>query len=169
VAFLASEHVEDRGELFGKQQEAAVGGRLFIPQSMDESARGQAGGGDAATDPEVVHFREEVADLAPAGSLAGFAGFADQDDKEVQTMTGGFHYTVRVRPYEVAEGGEKLQEDGGRIGFGVGGDRADDRSGDTVERRRGKAWPNGIPLSGWRWRRWLGLRNWRGELLLLVG
>ena len=145
MAFLASEHVEDRGELFGKQQEAPVGGRLFIPQSMDESARGQAGGGYAAADPEVVHFREEAADLAPAGSLAGFAGFADQDDEEVQTVTGGFHHTVRGRPYKVAEGGEELEENGGRIGFGVRRDGADHRPGDTVERRRGKPGPTGIP------------------------
>jgi hypothetical protein len=144
VAFLASEHVEDRGKLFGKQQEAPVGGRLFIPQSMDEAARGQAGSGNAAADPEVVHFREEAADLAPAGSLAGFAGFADQDDEEVQTVTRGFHHTVWGRPYEVAEGGEELQENGGRIGFGVGRDGADDPPGDAVERRRGKTRPTGI-------------------------
>ena len=77
MTFLASEYVEDRGELFGKQEEAPVGGWLFISQSMDKAARGQAGGGDAAGGPEVVHFREEAADLAPTGSLAGFAGFAD--------------------------------------------------------------------------------------------
>jgi hypothetical protein len=171
VAFLASEYVEDRGKLFGKQQEAPVGRQLFIPQSMDEAARGQAGGGDAAGDPEVVHFRKEAADLAPAGSFAGFTGFADQDDKEVQTVTRGFHHTVRGRPYEVAEGGEKLQENGGRIGFGVRRDGADDRAGDTVERCRAKARPTGIPLWGRRWRRWIGLLNCRRELLLcrLVG
>jgi hypothetical protein len=112
---------------------------------MDETTRWQAGGGYAAADPEVIHFREEAADLAPAGSLAGFAGFADQDDEEVQTVTGGFHHTVRGRPYKVAEGGEELEENGGRIGFGVRRDGADDPPGDTVERRRGKARPTGIP------------------------
>jgi hypothetical protein len=145
VAFLASEYVEDRGKLFGKEQEAPVGGRLFIPQSIDEAARGQAGGGYAAVDPEFIYLREEATDLAPAGSLAGFAGIADQDDEEVQTVTGGFHHTVRGRPYKVAEGGKELEENGGRIGFGVRRDGADDSPGDTVERRRGKPGQTVIP------------------------
>jgi hypothetical protein len=133
VAFLASEDVKDGGELFGKQQEAPVGGKLFIAQSMDDAARGQTGGGDAVSDPGFVHFREEAADLAPAGSLAGFTGFAYQDDEEVQAVPSGLHHTVGCRAYEVAEGGEKLQENGGRIGFSVGRDGADHRPGDTVE------------------------------------
>jgi hypothetical protein len=73
---------------------------------MDEAARGQAGGGNAAVDPEFIYFREEATDLAPASSLAAFAGFAYQDDEEVQTVTRGFHHTVWGRAYKVAEGGE---------------------------------------------------------------
>jgi hypothetical protein len=144
VTFLASEHVEDGGELLRKQEEAPVSGRLLIPKSMDEAARGQAGCGDAAGDPEVVHFREEAADLAPTGSLAGLAGFADQDDEEVQTVTSGLDDTVRSRPYQVAEGNEELQENGGRIGFGVRGEGADDRAGNPVEGFRGKNGPSGV-------------------------
>jgi hypothetical protein len=118
---------------------------------MDEAARGQTGGGDAAGGPKVVHFREEAADLAPAGSLAGFTGFAYQDDEEVQTVTSGLHDTVRGRPYYIAEGGEKLQEDGGRIGFGVRRDGADHGPGDAVEGRRGEPGPSEIPLRGRGW------------------
>jgi hypothetical protein len=143
--------VEDGGELFGKQQEAPVGGRLLIPQGMDEAARGQAGGGDPVVDPGVVHFREEAADLAPAGSLAGFAGFANEDDKEVQAVTSGLHHTVGGGPYQVAEGDEELEENGSRIGFSMRRDGADHRPGDTVEGLHGKRGPKGIPLleRGW--------------------
>jgi hypothetical protein len=79
VTLLPAEHVEDGGELLGEDEEAAVGGRLFITQGVDEAAGRETGGGDAAGDPRVVDFREEAADLAPAGSLAGLAGFAYQD------------------------------------------------------------------------------------------
>jgi hypothetical protein len=111
---------------------------------MDEAARGQAGGGYAAVDPEFIYFREEATDLAPASSLSAFAGFAYQDDEEVQTVTRGFHHTVWGRPYKVAEGGEELEENGGRIGFGVRRDGADDRPGYTVKSGRGKAGQTGI-------------------------
>ena len=151
MTFLASEDVEDGGELFGKHKEAPVGGRLLIAQSMDEAARGQTGSGDATGAPKVVDFREEAPDLAPAGSLAGFTGFAYQDDEEVQTVTSGLHHTVRGRPDYIAEGGEKLQEDGGRIGFGVRRDGTDHGPGDAVECGRGKPRPSEIPLRGRGW------------------
>jgi hypothetical protein len=38
MTLLAPEHLKDGSELLGEQEEAAVGGRLFIPQSMDEAA-----------------------------------------------------------------------------------------------------------------------------------
>jgi hypothetical protein len=165
VTLLPREHVEDRGELLGEHEEAAIGDRLFITQSMDEAASRQTGGGDAVGDPKVIDFGKEAADLAPAGSLAGLAGFAYQDDEEVETVTCGLNRTVRARPDEVAESGEKLQENRGWIGFGVRRDGADDRSGDTVERLRGKAGPGGIAE-----RRWVWGCDWgsgRGRLLRL--
>jgi hypothetical protein len=116
---------------------------------MDEADGCRAGGGDAAGDPKVVGFREEAGDLAPAGSLAGLAGFAYQDDEEVKAVTGGLNRTVRAGPNEVAESGEELQENRGWIGFGVRRDGADNRSGETVERRRGKAGPDGIFDQSW--------------------
>src|ERR1700733_7367111 len=124
---------------------------------MDEAARGQAGGGDAVADPEIVYFREEAADLPPAGSLTGFTGFAYQYDKEVQTVTRGLHHTVRGRPYKVAEGGKELEENGSRIGFSVRRDGADHCPGDTVQGLRGKAGPSGIPLRGRGWGSRIGL------------
>jgi hypothetical protein len=72
-----------------------------------------------------------------------FAGFAYQDDEEVQTVTRGFHHTVRGRRYKVAEGGKELEENGGRIGFDVRRDGADHRPSDTVK-GRGKPGQTGI-------------------------
>jgi hypothetical protein len=81
-------------------------------------------------------------------------------------VTRGFHHRVRGRPYQVAEGSEELQENGGRISFGVGRDGADDGPGDTVERRRGKTRKTGFPLRGRVWRRPIGLLDSRRRLLL---
>ena len=51
MAFLASEDMEHGGELFGEQEEAAIGDRLLIPQCMEDGARCGAGAGDAARRP----------------------------------------------------------------------------------------------------------------------
>ena len=53
-------------------------------------------------------------------------------------MTGGLDHAVWTGADQIAEGGEKLQENRGRIGFRVRCDGADNRSGETVERLRGK-------------------------------
>ena len=61
-------------------------------------------------DPKVVHFREQAA-MAPARPPAGFAGVANQDDKEVQIWR--MDSTMQCgpgRPY--SDGGEKLEENG---------------------------------------------------------
>ncbi len=111
-----------------------------------KAARGQAGGRDPVSEPGVVHFREEAADLAPASSLATFSGIPYQHDEEVQPVPGGLYDTVRRRPYKVAGGGEELQENGRGVGFGVRRDGPDHGPGDAVKGRRSKARPKGIPL-----------------------
>jgi hypothetical protein len=83
-------------------------------------------------DPKVVHFRAQAADMAPTGALAGFAGVADEDDKEVQIVACGFDHAVRSRADHIAKGGEKLEENGGGIGLGVGRDGTDCAAGHAV-------------------------------------
>jgi hypothetical protein len=100
---------------------------------MDESTGGEARARDAGGEPGLVHFSEETSNLTPTGALAGLAGIADEDDVEVQTVAGGIHHAVGAATDQVAEDGQKLQENGGRMGFGVGSDGADGKSGETVE------------------------------------
>ncbi len=106
---------------------------MLIAQSMEDAVGCEAGGGDAARSPTRVDFGEETRDLAPAGSFAGLARFADQDDEEIEAVAGGAHAAVRCVADEVAEGGQELEENGGGIGFGVRGKAADDETGKTVE------------------------------------
>jgi hypothetical protein len=80
----------------------------------------------------VVYFREQAADVAPAGSLAGFAGVADENDKEVQIVACGFDHAVWRRAGHVAKGGEELEENGSGISLGVGCDGTDCAAGDAV-------------------------------------
>jgi hypothetical protein len=122
MAFLPSENLEHGSELLCQDEQAPIGGLLLtarglVTQGMDEAVGGQAGGGHSALDPEIVHFGEEAGDLTPAGSLTCLARFAYQHDEEVEAVAGEPDHAVRRRPDQVAEGGEKLQKDGGRIGF----------------------------------------------------
>ncbi len=70
--------MERGGEFLREHEEAPIGGRLLIAQSIDKATRGQASGGDAGIDPRPIDCREEAADLVPTGPLAGLTGFADQ-------------------------------------------------------------------------------------------
>jgi hypothetical protein len=124
--------LKDGGELLREQEEAAIGGRLLITQSMDDAVGCGAGGGDAARGPEIVDFGEEAGELAPACSFASLARFADQYDEEIEAVTSGSHKAVRRGADEVAEGGQELQEDGGGIGFGVRREGADGEAGKAV-------------------------------------
>ena len=133
LAGALAEHMEHGGELLSEEEEAAIGGGLLIAQGMSDAVGCGAGGGYAARDPSRVGFVEEAGDLTPAGSFAGLAGFADQDDEEVEAVTGGSHGAMRRGADEVAEGGEELEEDGSGIGFGVRGKTADGKAGKTVE------------------------------------
>jgi hypothetical protein len=83
LAVSLAEHMEQGGELLREQEEAAIGGRLLITQSMDDAVGRGAGGGDAARGPEIVDFGEEAGELAPACSFASLARFADQYDRSL--------------------------------------------------------------------------------------
>ena len=104
---------------------------------MEDGAGCGASGGDAACRPERVCFGEEAGDLAPAGSFAGLARFADEDNEEIETVARGADTAVRGRADEVAEGGQELEQDGGRIGFGVRGEAIHDATRNAVESRDG--------------------------------
>jgi hypothetical protein len=67
----------------------------------------------------MVDFREEAANLVPACSLAGLAGFADQHHEKVETMAGSIDHAVGRGTNGIAEGGQQLEEDGGGMGLGV--------------------------------------------------
>lgn len=148
MAFLPSEDLEHGSELLCQEEEAPICGLLLtarglVAQGMDEAVGGQAGGGDAALGPELVHFGEEASDLTPAGSLTRLARFADQHNEEIEAVAGEADHAVRRRPDQVAEGDEKLQKDGGRIGLCVGRHGADHPPGQAVERGLGQRGPRG--------------------------
>jgi hypothetical protein len=138
VSVGALERVKDGGKLFREGEEAAIGGRLLIAQSIDEAGGGQASGGDAGGEPRRVDMSEEAGDLVPTGSLAGFAGFTDEHDKKVEAMPSGVDHAVGSAPDQVAEGGEELEEDGGGVSLGVRGDGANDESREAMKRRFGE-------------------------------
>ena len=113
-----------------------------------------ASGGDAVRGPERVRFGEEAGDLAPAGSFAGLARFADEDNEEIETVARGTDTAVRGRADKVAKGGQELEQDGGRVGFGVRGEAINNATRDAVESRGGSAVG---ARGGWRRGRWLGI------------
>jgi hypothetical protein len=124
---------------------------------MEDGPRCGASGVDAARRPERVRFGEEAGDLAPAGPFAGLARFADEDHEEIESVARGTDTAVRSWADEVAEGGQELEEDGGRVGFGVWGEATDDATRDTVESRDGECGWWGRGGSGCKRDWWLGL------------
>jgi hypothetical protein len=125
--------LEYRGELFREREKPAVGRRLLVPQGMNEAARGKAGTGDTGREPWFVDQREEAGDLVPTGALTGFTGIADEDDEEVQTVACGIDEAVGPTAEQIAEDGEKLEEQGGWMGFRVRRDGSDGESGEAVK------------------------------------
>jgi hypothetical protein len=169
VALGALQRIEDGGELFREGQETAGGRRLLIAQSVDEATGGEASAGDAGGEPRAIHFCEEAGDLVPTGALAGLAGSTYQHDEEVKPVAGGVDQAMGSATDEVAKGGQQLEENGGRVGFGVRSDGIDHRSGKTVERRSGKPRVTGTPgLGRGRRSRMRLLEGRRGLLLCLV-
>ena len=139
--------MERGGEFFREQEQAPVGGWLLIAQSIDKPIRNQASVGDAGLDPRSIDFREEAADLLPAGAFAGLAGFADQHDEEVETMAGGVDHAVRAGADQVAEGSEQLEQNGGGLGLSVRCKGADGESGQPIESGFAEGGPGG--RRGW--------------------
>ena len=97
---------------------------------MDKATGGKASGGDAGGEPGLVDFGKEAGDLIPTGALAGFAGIAYEHDEEVQTVAGGIDHAVGSAAGHVAKDGQKLEENGGGMGLGVGSDGADGEPGE---------------------------------------
>jgi hypothetical protein len=149
--------MEGGGELFREGEKPAVGGRLLIAQSMDEATGGKARGGDARGEPGLVHLSEETRNLIPTGALAGLAGVAYEHDVQIQTVAGGIDHAVRSAAEQVAEDGQKLEENGGRVGLGMGSDGADGKSYGAME--SGFAQVGGCGRSGRRCARWFWRRR----------
>jgi len=156
------ERMQDRGELFRECQKPAIGRRLLIAQSINESTGCEASAGDASGKPGLVHLSEEPVDLTPTGALAGLAGIAYEHDVEVQTVAGGIDHAVGSTADHVAEDGEKLEEQGGRVGLSVGSNGADGESCEAMESGCGKPGRFGIADP-----RWSGGRR-TGPLLLVM-
>ena len=119
VPVAALEGIEDGGKLFREREEPAVGRRLLIAESVDETAGSKASGGEAGGEPRVVDFREEAGDLTPTGTLTALAGITYEHDEEIQSVAGGVDHAVGSRADYVAECGQKLEEDGGRMSLGT--------------------------------------------------
>ena len=109
--------------------------RAVDREGLEDGVWGGAGGGYAVGRPQRVGFGEEAGDLAPAGSFAGLARFADENDEEIEAVARGSDAAVRAGADEVAEGGQELKKYGGGVGLGVWRERADKETGDTVESR----------------------------------
>jgi hypothetical protein len=140
VPFGALERVEDGGELLREREEPAVGRGLLIAQSIDEATGCKASTGDAGGEPRVVDFCEEAGDLTPTGALAGLAGIAYEHDEEIEAVAGGIDHAVGSRADQVAECGQKLEEDGGRVRLSMGSDGTDGESCETVESGFAQLW-----------------------------
>jgi hypothetical protein len=104
---------------------------------VEDGAGCGASGGDAACRPEWVCFGEEGGDLAPAGSFASLAGFADEDHEEIEPVARGTDTAVKGRPDEIAKRGQELEKDGGQVSLGMRGEAIHDATRDTVEGRGG--------------------------------
>jgi hypothetical protein len=133
LAGLAAEELKDGFELLYEEEEAAIGNGFVIAQHLEDGAGCGTGGEDAVEGPVRVRLGKEGGNLTPAGSLAGFAGFADEDDEEIEAVPGGAYEGVRGGSKEVAEGGEKLEQDGSWVGFGMWSEAADYLAGQAVE------------------------------------
>jgi hypothetical protein len=137
LAGFAAEGMEHGRELLREQEQTGIRDRLLVAQCMEDGARCGAGTGDVARRPERVCLGEEAGDLAPAGPFAGLARFAHEDNEEIEAVARGTDTAVRGWADEVAEGGQELEEDGGRVGFCVWGEAISDATRDAVESRDG--------------------------------
>jgi len=133
VAVAALECMEDGGELFRESEKAAVRGRLLIAQSLNKATGCEARAGDAGGEPGLIYLGKKPGDLIPAGSFAGLAGVAHEYDVEIETVASGIDHAVGPGPGEIAKDSEQLEEQGGRVGLGVGSDGANGAPGEAVK------------------------------------
>jgi hypothetical protein len=126
--------MEDGGKLFRESEKAPVRGRLLIAQSLNEATGCEARAGDTRGEPGLIYLGKEAGNLIPAGAFAGLAGVAYEYDVEIETVASGIDHAVGSGTEQVAEDGEKLEEQGGRVGLGVWSDDANDASGEAVKR-----------------------------------
>ena len=150
----AAHGVQHGGEFLGEHEETAIA-CLLVAENADEAARGETRAGDTIVRPGAIYFGEEAGDLVPTGSLARFAGFSDEHDKEIQGVTGGPDHAVGSGADDVAKGGEQLQENGLGLGLGVRGQGAHGLPGEAVEREFFEKGLQGLlgrgrSIAGWR-------------------
>ena len=131
VGAAAAHGVEHGGEFLGEYEQTPVAG--LVAHAGHEAVSGETSAGHTTLRPGGIHFGEEAGYLVPTGSLAGFAGFSDEHDEEVQGVAGGADHAVRAGADHVAESGEQLQENGLGLGLGVRSQGADGFSGQAVE------------------------------------
>jgi hypothetical protein len=103
---------------------------------MNESAGGKASSGYTVGEPCIVDLREKAGDLIPTGALAGFAGIADENDEEVETVAGGIDHAMGSTTDQIAENGEELKKQSGWMSFGVWGNGSDGEPGEAMESSR---------------------------------
>jgi hypothetical protein len=110
---------------------------------MDEAAGGKASTGDTGGEPWLIDLGEKTGNVIPTGALTGLAGIANEHDVKVETVARGIDPAMGTTADEVAEDGEKLEEQGGGMGFGMGGDGSDGQSGEAVESGLVENWMRG--------------------------
>ena len=81
----------------------------------------------------MIHLGKKPGDLIPAGAFAGLAGVAHEYDVEIETVASGIDHAVGPGPGEIAKDSEQLEEQGGRVGLGVGSDGANGAPGEAVK------------------------------------
>ncbi len=142
MAGLTAQQWKNGGEFLREQKETAVigrfaggfAGRFAVAERFEDVGGSGANGGDPLPGPGRIGFCEELGNLPPACSFASFAGLADEDDEEIEGMTGGTYESMRVGSDEVAESSEELQEQCGGIRFGMRSQGADDIPGEAMQR-----------------------------------
>jgi hypothetical protein len=124
--------VKHGGEFLGEYEQTRVA--CVVAHDASETVGGETGAGHTVFCPGGIHFGEEAGYLVPTGSLAGFAGFSDEHDEEVQSVAGGADHAVRAGADHVAKRGEQLQQNGLGLGLGVRSQGAHGFSGESIER-----------------------------------
>ena len=99
---------------------------------------------EGGTGVAVIPYGEGSLEMGQADDGGGVQGRVDgaetQDDEEIQAVAGGIDHAVGSRADQVAECGQKLEENGGRVGLGMGSDGADGESCETVESGFAQLW-----------------------------